>query len=105
MKSLTIRLSDSLVAEIEHESRTRNVSKSDVVRERLNHRPRAALPGASMRDLIGDLIGSVSGLPSDLSSNKKKYLPALIRAKKLHTIKPSSLSRQPVRYPVNIGDF
>jgi len=36
-----------------------------------------------MKNLAADLIGSVEGLPSDLSSNKKKYLPALIRAKKL----------------------
>ena len=35
-----------------------------------------------MSKLIADLIGSVEGLPSDLSSNKKKYLPELIRAKK-----------------------
>jgi len=86
MKSLTIRLPDSLVTEIEHESELRRVSKSDVVRERLRHPHRPAAAGASMRELIGDLIGSVrnDGLPTDLSSNKKKYLPALIRAKKRH---------------------
>jgi hypothetical protein len=86
MKSLTIRLPDSLVTEIEHESQARNVSKSDVVRERLHQPPGCVSAGGSMRDLIGDLIGSVrnDGLPADLSSNKKKYLPALIRAKKRH---------------------
>ena len=86
MKTLTIRLPDSLVTEIEHESRTRRVSKSDVVRERLHHPQCAASADGSMRELIGDLIGSVrnDGLPVDLSSNKKKYLPALIRAKKRH---------------------
>jgi Arc/MetJ-type ribon-helix-helix transcriptional regulator len=86
MKTLTIRLPDSLITEIEHESQRRNVSKSDVVRERLHHPQGAANAGGRMRDLIGDLIGSVrdDGLPADLSSNKKKYLPALIRAKKRH---------------------
>jgi Arc/MetJ-type ribon-helix-helix transcriptional regulator len=86
MKSLTIRLPESMVAEIEGESQRRNVSKSDVVRERLHHPQAAVNAGGNMRDLIGDLIGSVrnDGLPSDLSSNKKKYLPALIRAKKRH---------------------
>jgi Arc/MetJ-type ribon-helix-helix transcriptional regulator len=86
MKSLTVRLPDALVAEIEHESQTRCVSKSDVVRERLAAAPQRPAAGGSMRDLIGDLIGSVrnDGLPADLSSNKKKYLPALIRAKKRH---------------------
>jgi Arc/MetJ-type ribon-helix-helix transcriptional regulator len=86
MKNLTVRLPDSLLMEIAHESQSRRVSKSDVVRERLRQPHPQAAPGGSMRDLIGDLIGSVrnDGLPADLSSNKKKYLPALIRAKKRH---------------------
>jgi hypothetical protein len=85
MKTLTVRLPDSLVAEIEHESRTRNVSKSDVVRERLCHPHRRGGKRGTMRELVGDLIGSVEGLPSDLAGNKKKYLSVLIRAKKLHS--------------------
>lgn len=86
MKTLTVRLPDSLATEIEHESQSRRVSKSDVVRERLRQPERPAADGGNMRELIGDLIGSVrnDGLPADLSSNKKKYLPALIRAKKHH---------------------
>jgi hypothetical protein len=84
MKTLTIRLPDVLVAEIERESRSRRVSKSDVVRERLRQPQRAAPVGGSMSDFAGDLLGSVRGLPADLSSNKKKYLPGLIRAKKHH---------------------
>ena len=84
MKTLTIRLPDSLATEIEHESQLRRVSKSVVVRERLYQPQRAVREGGSMRDLAGDLIGSVRGLPADLSTNKKKYLPELIRAKKHH---------------------
>lgn len=84
MRTLTIRLPDALVAEIEHESQKRCVSKSDVVRERLHHPQRAARAEVNMRDLAGDLIGSVRGLPADLSSHKKKHLPALIRAKEGH---------------------
>lgn len=84
MKTLTVRLPVSVVAEIERESQTRRVSKSDVVRERL-HQPKPAT-GGSMMDLCGDLLGSVrnDGLPADLSSNKKKYLPNFIRAEKHH---------------------
>ena len=85
MKTLTVRLPDPLVAEIEHESRVRNVSKSDVVRERLGQSHHSGSKRGTMRELAGHLIGSVEGLPSDLASNKKKYLPALIRAKKLHS--------------------
>jgi Arc/MetJ-type ribon-helix-helix transcriptional regulator len=35
MKTLTVRLPETVVAEIEAESRRRKLSKSDVVRERL----------------------------------------------------------------------
>ena len=81
MKTMTFRLPDNLVAEIDAEARTRHVSRSDVVRERLGtyavgvQTPRAA---PTFRDLAGDLIGSVSGdgLPSDLSARKKHYLKA-----------------------------
>jgi hypothetical protein len=84
VKTLTVRLPDALVTEIEHESRFRRVSKSDVVRERLHRRPRAITEGGTMRDLAGDLIGSVRGLPANLSREGKKNLPELIRAKNLH---------------------
>ena len=85
MKTLTVRLPEKLVAEIESESRQRHVSKSDVIRERLQT-PYAATrqKRGSMLELIGDLVGSVAGLPADLSRNKQKYLPRLIRAHKLH---------------------
>ena len=36
MKTLTVRLPEALVAEIEAESRDRKLPKSDVVRERLS---------------------------------------------------------------------
>ena len=83
MKSLTIRLPESLAAEIEAESRVRKVSRSDVVRERLQ-KPYLANAGKAggMRELLGDLIGSVEGLPSDLSAHKHKHLTDAIRAQK-----------------------
>ena len=73
MKTLTVRLPDALAAEIEAESRKRKVSKSDIVRDRLS----AAIPqpSASLDD-IADLIGSVHGLPPDLSANTKRDLRA-----------------------------
>ena len=84
MKSLTVRLPEKLVADIEQESQARRLSKSDVVRERLQQPHSMASQERSMRGLIGDLIGSVKGLPPDRSSNKKQYLRELIRAKKYH---------------------
>jgi Arc/MetJ-type ribon-helix-helix transcriptional regulator len=75
MKTITVRLPEPLVAEIEAESRGRKCSKSDVVRERLQQVGRAR-PSQSPLSAIADLIGSVAGLPKDLSARKKRYLKA-----------------------------
>jgi hypothetical protein len=72
MKTLTVRLPDALIAQIEAEARRRKLSKSDVVRERLG---RAEKPRRSVSlDGIADIVGSVDGLPRDLSAQTKKYL-------------------------------
>ncbi len=75
MKTLTVRLPEPLAADIEAEARARKMSKSDVVRERL--RQIAASARGRRRnslDSIADLIGSVPGLPTDLSARRKDYL-------------------------------
>jgi hypothetical protein len=76
VKTLTVRVSDRLAAELTAESRVRKISKSDIVRERLHNgkQPNRAVP-KGYQD-IADLIGSVDGLPTDLSSNIKQYLRA-----------------------------
>ena len=76
MKTLTVRLPEPLVAEIEVESRARHCSKSDIVRERLQRAARPSRHQTSSLDAIADLIGSVAGLPADLSARKKQYLKA-----------------------------
>jgi Arc/MetJ-type ribon-helix-helix transcriptional regulator len=73
MKTLTVRLPDSLAAAIEAESRQRRLSKSDVVRERLQRSARAQEPG-SPAYALADVIGSADGLPADLSARTKHYL-------------------------------
>ena len=74
MKTLTVRLPDPLAADIEAESRGREISKSDVVRERLQLAVGSARRRPAALDAIADLIGSVDGLPADLSAKKKQYL-------------------------------
>ena len=74
MKILTVRLPEGLVGQIEAESRERKISKSDVVRERLEAGAEYGRRERSAFDGIADLIGSVDGLPPDLSAEKKKYL-------------------------------
>ena len=76
MKTLTVRLPDSLASQIEAESVARGVSKSDVVRERLEAVAANSEVTSPLVD-IADLVGSVRGLPHDLSSRKKEYLRSM----------------------------
>jgi hypothetical protein len=84
MKSMTFRLPEKLVAEIEAESRKSGVSKSDVVRRRLEQ-TESSVP-LTMYDVAKDLIGSVNDptLPRDLSARKKYYLKKWGYGKKRH---------------------
>jgi hypothetical protein len=68
MKTLTVRLPEPLVADIEEESRGRKISKSDVVRERLQLAPRQRRRRIAPFNSIADLVGSVDGLPTDLTN-------------------------------------
>ena len=84
MKTLTVRLPEPLIADIEAESRGRKISKSDVVRERLQHAARPTAQQSAAIKAIADLIGSVKGLPADLSARKKDYLRATGYGRKRH---------------------
>jgi Arc/MetJ-type ribon-helix-helix transcriptional regulator len=84
MKTITVRLPERLAAEIETESRMRRISKSDVIRERLQIVGRRARRRPASLEAIADLIGSVNGLPSDLSARKKAYLKATGYGQKRH---------------------
>ncbi len=76
MKTLTVRLPEPLAADIAAESRGRGISKSDVVRERLTLAQQASGRPPEPLQAIADLIGSVGGLPADLSARRKHYLRA-----------------------------
>ena len=75
MRTLTVRLPEQLVTAIDREARGRGCSKSDIVRERLQGASRKPLP--TPLDAIADLVGSVDGLPADLSARKKHYLKSM----------------------------
>ena len=74
VKTLTVRLPEALVAEIEAESRGRKLSKSDIVRERLSRTALSSRRRSRLLDAISDLVGSVDGLPADLSARRKAFL-------------------------------
>lgn len=77
MKTLTVRLPEGLVRQIEAESRARRLSKSDVVRERLTAPASGKTKRPHSLDTILDLIGSVDAPPDDLSRDKKSRLKAM----------------------------
>jgi Arc/MetJ-type ribon-helix-helix transcriptional regulator len=74
MKTLTVRLPETVVAEIEAESRRRKLSKSDVVRERLAGVEKSGRRRPALLEAIEDVVGSVDRLPRDLSTRSKRYL-------------------------------
>lgn len=74
VKTLTIRLPTSLVAQIEAESRERQITKSDVVRERLGAANGRVSDRPASFEAIADLVGSVDGLPADLAARRKARL-------------------------------
>jgi hypothetical protein len=74
VRTFTVKLPDSLFFEIAGQARARNISKSDVVRERLaGHgvHPAAKRGHTSLWDRMKDLVIDSGELPRDLSSNKK----------------------------------
>jgi len=73
MKTLTVKLPDQLFFEITGQARARNMSKSDVVRERLTQqaRPLTRQHRGSLWSRIEDVVIDSKALPRDLSANKK----------------------------------
>lgn len=71
MKTLTVKISDAVFAEIASDAKVRNVPKSEIVRERLVRKPVAAgQQKGSLWNRMEDLVITSDALPADLSSNK-----------------------------------
>ena len=73
MRTISLKLPDDLLADLEREAKARRVSKSALVRESVESalRHRSSRGAASCYDLARDLAGAVKGLPRDLASNPK----------------------------------
>jgi Arc/MetJ-type ribon-helix-helix transcriptional regulator len=72
MKTISLKLPESLDAKLSRVAKQRDQSKSEVVREALEQMlngSRAAKPLSAL-DLAGDLAGCLEG-PGDLSTNSK----------------------------------
>ena len=71
MQTISLKLPDDLLAELETEAKARRVTKSAVVRESLTKalRKKSASGEVSCFDLASDLAGKLKGLPEDLAEN------------------------------------
>ena len=69
LRTLTVKLQDRVLADIEAEARARRVSRSEVVRERLE-KPRPSK--GSVLDRMRDLVIGDDTAPVDLASNKAR---------------------------------
>jgi predicted transcriptional regulator len=73
MRTISLKLPEDLVADLQREAKARRVTKSALVRESVEAalRRRSLRGAASCYDLARDLAGAVKGLPHDLASNPK----------------------------------
>lgn len=72
MPTISLKVSDDLLAQLCNEAKARRVTKSWLVRESLEKALRKRSPGpVSCYDLARDLAGVVKGLPKDLACNPK----------------------------------
>ena len=73
MRTISLKLPDHLLEQLDSQARARRVTKSWIVRESLESALRkesAAHPG-SCYELAHDLAGAVKNLPEDLADNPK----------------------------------
>jgi ABC-type amino acid transport substrate-binding protein len=74
MNVLTVKISAALEREITRAARRQRISKSELARRAmLQYVSRSEAPAGarSAADLAGHLIGSIRGLPRDLSTNPR----------------------------------
>lgn len=73
MRTISLKLPEDLIADLQREAKARRVTKSGLVRESIEAalHSRSSHGAASCYDLARDLAGAVKGLPRDLASNRK----------------------------------
>jgi hypothetical protein len=71
MQTISLKLPDGLLRQLESEARSRRVTKSQLVRDSLEKALVEPKKGrrASCYDLARDLAGKLKGLPRDLATN------------------------------------
>ena len=81
MTTISLKLPEAVVREIEHEAETRRVGKSAIIRdciERALRRGKKSRASATCLELMGNAVGSIRG-PRDLSTNRRHLAEAIAR--------------------------
>jgi hypothetical protein len=80
MRTISVKLPDDLLAQLDSEAKARRVTKSWLVRDSLERALRKQSPGGAVScyALAGDLAGTLKGLPKDLADNPR-YMEGLGR--------------------------
>jgi predicted transcriptional regulator len=73
MRTISLKLPDNLLTQIESEAKARQVTKSWLVRDSLEKALRKQSPAGAIScyELARDLAGTLKGLPEDLADNPK----------------------------------
>jgi hypothetical protein len=73
MQTISLKLPDDLLTQLESIAKARRITKSQVIRQSLEKSFQEELPGGtpSCYDLSRDLVGSLKNLPEDLAVNPK----------------------------------
>lgn len=73
MTTISLKLPDGLLAQLENEARSKRITKSQLVRESLEKAlgHGTEISGGSCYDLARDLAGSVKGLPKDIATHPR----------------------------------
>ena len=73
VRTISLKLPDDLLAQLDREAKARRVTKSALLRESLEKALRKPSPAGevSCYDMARDLAGVVKGLPEDLADNPK----------------------------------
>ena len=71
MRTISLKLPDDLLLQLDSAAKARRLTKSSLIRESLEKTLRPPSPAAAVScyDLARDLAGTVKGLPADLADN------------------------------------
>ncbi|MEP7352605.1 MAG: ribbon-helix-helix domain-containing protein [Acidobacteriota bacterium] len=74
MQTISLRLPDEMVEELDRAAKAQHVTKSALVRASIEKTLRPQSTNAqSCYDLVSDLVGSIKGTPKDLATNPKYF--------------------------------